>query len=188
MDKAEARAPDHRIWHVHQLGCGVLGGVLVTFGLLDFVNQLDLFSTSGGDVAGISSNGLLSTISVVVGGGLIASALAVRTTSSWVATVVGALFVVAGFVNLALLETSYNVLAFELPNVLFSLLSGIVLLALGLYGRGSGGLTEDNPYQQIRQESAAARQDAAARREAERTVRVREQARRRVEKRQRRAG
>lgn len=188
MDSAETRAPDHRIWHVHQFGCGVLGGVLVTFGLLGFVNQLDLFSTSGGDVAGVSSNGLLSTVSVVIGIGLITSAFAGRTTSSWVATVVGALFVVVGFVSLALLETSFNVLGFGLPNVLFSLLSGIVLLALGLYGRGSGGLEADNPYQQIRQESASARRDAAARRDAERTVRVREQARRRAEKRQRPTG
>lgn len=185
MDRAETRAPDHRIWHVHQVGSGVLGGVLVTFGLLGFVNQLDVFSTSGGEVVGVSSNGLLSTISVVVGIGLIVSAFAARATSSWVATVVGAVFIVAGFLNLTLLETSANVLAFELPNVIFSLLSGIALLALGLYGRGTGGLDDDNPYRQIRQEKENERREAASRREAARSVRVREQASRRAEKRQR---
>lgn len=185
MDRAETRAPDHRIWHVHQVGSGVLGGVLVTFGLLGFVNQLDFFATSGGDVAGVSSNGLLSTVSVVVGGGLIASAFAGSSTSSRVATVLGALFVVAGIVNLALLETSANLLAFELPNVIFTLISGIALLVLGLYGRASGGLTADNPYQQIRQEGVAARREAAVQRDAERSVRVREQAQRRAQKRQR---
>ena len=187
MADAVTRTPDqhHHIWHVHQVGCGVLGGVLVTFGLLGFVNQLDFFATSGGDVAGISSNGLLSTISVVIGAGLIASAFAPRATSSWVATVVGAVFVLAGFANLAVLETSANVLAFELPNVVFSLLSGIVLLALGLYGRTSGGLDEDNPYRQQREAAAAVRREAAVEREAARSVRVRQQAQRRAERRQR---
>ena len=181
----ETRDDEHQIWHVHQVGSGLLGGVLVTFGLLGFVNQLDFFATTGGEVAGISSNGLLSTVSVVFGVGLIASAFAPRATSSWLATVVGALFVVAGLANLALLETSANLLAFELPNVIFSLLSGLALLALGLYGRGSGGLDEDNPYRQRREQAAAARREVTARREAERTVRVRAQAERRAEKRRR---
>lgn len=187
MADAPTRAPDqdHHIWHVHQVGSGVLGGVLVTFGLLGFVNQLDFFATSGGEVAGISSNGLLSTVSVVVGAGLIASAFAPRATSSTVATVMGALFIVAGFVNLAVLETSANLLAFELPNVVFSLLSGIALLALGLYGRGSGGLDDDNPYRQQREGTAAVRREAAREKEAARSVRVRQQAQRRAERRQR---
>ena len=185
MPSTATRNDNHRIWHVHQVGSGVLGGVLVTFGLLGFINQLDFFATTGGEVNGISSNGLLSAVSVVFGAGLIASAFAPRETSSWVATLTGALFVVGGLGNLALLETSANLLAFELPNVLFSLLSGIALLTLGLYGRGSGGLDEDNPYRQRREQAAAARQEAAKGREAKRTVRVREQAHRRAEKRQR---
>ena len=190
MADALTRAPDsdHRIWHVHQVGCGVLGGVLVTFGLLGFVDQLAFFSTTGGEVAGMSSNGLLSTISVVVGAGLIASAFAPRATSSWVATVVGVVFVLAGFVNLAVLDTSANVLAFELPNVVFSLLSGIALLVLGLYGRGSRALDADNPYRLKAEAAAVARRDAATSRDAARSVRVREQAQRRAERRQRGRG
>lgn len=185
MTAVGTTAPDHRIWHVHQVGCGVIGGVLMTFGVLGFVNQLAFFSTEGGEVAGVSSNGLLSTVSVVVGAVLIASAFTPRATSSWVATAVGALFVVAGFVNLAVLESSANLLAFELPNVVFSWVSGIALLALGLYGRTSGGLDADNPYRQKREALVAERREAAVRREQERSVRVREQAQRRAEKRQR---
>ena len=175
---------DHHIWHVHQVGSGVLGGVLVTFGVLGFVNQLSFFSTTG-EVAGIPSNGLLSMISVAFGAVLIASAFAPRATSSRVATVVGALFVVAGFANLLVLETSANVLSFELPNVIFALLSGIALLVLGLYGRGSRALDDDNPYRLKAEATAAARREAAAKREAARSVRVREQAQRRAERRQR---
>ena len=176
---------DHHIWHVHQVGSGILGGVLVTFGVLGFVNRLSLFSTEGGEVAGVPTNGLLSTISVVFGAVLIASAFAPRSTSSTVATAVGGLFVVAGFANLLVLETSANVLNFELANVLFAVLSGLALLVLGLYGRGSRALDEDNPYRLKAEATAAARRQAATEREAARSVRVRQQAQRRAEKRQR---
>lgn len=187
MADATTRPPDsdHRIWHVHQVGSGILGGVLMTFGVLGFVDRLTLFSTEGGEVAGFPTNGLLSSISVVFGGVLIASAFAPRATSSWVATVVGAGFVLAGFANLLVLETSANILNFELANVIFALLSGLALLVLGLYGRGSRALDEDNPYRLKAEAAAAARREAAAQREAERSVRVREQAQRRAEKRQR---
>jgi signal transduction histidine kinase len=180
---ATTTASEHRIWHVHQVGSGVLGGVILTFGVLGFVNRLDFFATSGGEVAGYSSNGLLSTVSVVVGLVLIASAFAPRATSSWVATGVGSVFILAGLANLALLETSANILAFEMPNVLFSVLSGIVLLSLGLFGRSSGGLDPDNPYQQKREAAAAARREAAKQREAERAIRARQHAQRRAERR-----
>jgi hypothetical protein len=176
---------DHHIWHVHQVGSGVLGGVLVTFGVLGFVNQLSFFSTEGGEVAGIPSNGLLSTISIVFGAVLIASAFAPRATSSRVATVVGALFVVAGFANLLVLETSANILNFELANVIFALVSGLALLVLGLYGRGSRALDDDNPYRLHAEATAAVRREAAVQREAARSVRVRQQAQRRAERRQR---
>ena len=183
MADTSTRPPDHRIWHVHQVGCGVLGGVLLTFGVLGFARSLSFFDVSGGEVGGFSSNGLLSTVSVVIGTVLIASAFAPRSTSSWVATVVGALFVVAGFVNLALLDSEANVLAFELPNVLFSIVSGLALLALGLYGRGSGGLDEDNPYRQQREQRAAARRARAAEQEAARSARARQLAERKAERR-----
>ncbi len=138
---------------------------------------------TGGEVAGIPSNGLLSTISVVFGAVLIASAFAPRATSSTVATVVGALFVVAGFANLLVLETSANVLGFELSNVIFALGSGLALLVLGLYGRGSRALDDDNPYRLKAEATAAARREAAAKRDQARSVRVREQAQRRAERR-----
>lgn len=159
--------------------------MLVTFGVLGFVNRLSLFSTEGREVAGFPTNGLLSTISVVFGAVLIASAFAPRSTSSTVATVVGAAFVLAGFAHLLVLETSANVLNFGLANVVFALLSGLALLVLGLYGRGSRALDEDNPYRLRAEAGFAAKRDAAARREAARSVRVREQAQRRTERRSR---
>jgi hypothetical protein len=46
------------VWH--RLGAVVLGVVLWAFGILGLVNRLALFSTNGGHVLGLSSNGLLS--------------------------------------------------------------------------------------------------------------------------------
>ncbi len=60
--------------------------------------------------------------------------------------VVGALFLLSALANLAVLRTSFNILAFEFPNVVFSVVAGLLLLVLGAYGRISGNLPSDSPY------------------------------------------
>ena len=135
---------------VHRAGAAVLGAGLAVFGILGFVNRLAFLSVHGEQIVGLSSNGMLSTISVVVGGILIAAALRGGRISSTVTAVVGVLFLVSGLVNLAVLDTEWNLLAFRLPNVIFSFVAGMLLLFLGAYGRFSGGLTPDNPYYQYR--------------------------------------
>ena len=65
-----------------------------------------------------------------------------------VGVVVGGLFLVSGLVNMIVLNGPANVLAFTFPNVAFSLVVGLVLLSVGLYGRASGQLPADNPFRQ----------------------------------------
>ncbi|MFP5372423.1 MAG: DUF4383 domain-containing protein, partial [Actinomycetes bacterium] len=60
--------------------------------------------------------------------------------------VVGSLFLLSALVHLAVLRTGFNVLAFEMTNVFFSIGAGLVLLVLGAYGRISGHLPPDSPY------------------------------------------
>jgi len=43
-----------------------------------------------------------------------------------------------------------NLLAFRIPNVVFSFVAGALLLFLGSWGRFSGRLPDDNPYRQER--------------------------------------
>ena len=86
------------------------------FGVLGFVNRLDMFSTTGAPVLGLSSNGLLSTISVVVAVILIAAGLRGGRTASTVLVVIGAAFVASGLVNTLVLGTPLNLLAFRIPN------------------------------------------------------------------------
>jgi hypothetical protein len=60
--------------------------------------------------------------------------------------VLGALFLVSAVINLALLRTSFNVLAFRMSNVVFSDVAGLLLLVLGAYGRLTGNLPATSPY------------------------------------------
>lgn len=136
---------------VHRVGAIVLGLVLWVFGILGLISQLGFFNTTGEPVLGLSSNGLLSLVSLVVGAVLIGSGIRGGRTASTVTAVVGGLFLLSGLANLAVLDTSANLLAFTIRNVFFSLVVGLILLVLGLYGRVSGGLPDDNPYRRERQ-------------------------------------
>ena len=136
--------------HVHRTAAVVFGLGLGVFGVLGFVNRLDMFSTTGEPVLGLSSNGLLSTVSVVVAVILVAAGVRGGRTASTVLVVVGAAFVASGVVNALVLDTPLNLLAFRISNVVFSLVAGALLLFLGAWGRFTGRLPDDNPYRRER--------------------------------------
>jgi hypothetical protein len=155
MDLRDDLPVDHRLATVYRYGSGMCGLVLLCFGALGFANELSFFGTNGTWLAGLSSNGALSVVSVVFGLILAIGAVIGGNIASAVNITVGALFILSGFVNLALLERSANVLGFRMPNVLFSFVMGLVILTCGLYGRVSGGLPVDNPYWRRRHPEAA---------------------------------
>ena len=135
-----------RVPAVHRLGAMVVAAVIAAFGVLGLADGLAYFSTDGERIAGLSSNGLLSTISLVTAAVLVAAALRSSRIASTTMLVVGVLFLVSALANLAVLETSFNVLAFSMSNVVFSIVAGLTLLTLGAYGRISGNLPDDSPY------------------------------------------
>ena len=137
-----------RVPAVHRIGAIVVAAVIATFGVLGLANGLAYFSTDGERIAGLSSNGLLSTISLVTAAVLVAAALRGSRIASTTMLVIGALFLVSAMANLIVLETEWNLLAFSMANVIFSIVAGLVLLTLGAYGRVSGNLPEDSPYRQ----------------------------------------
>jgi hypothetical protein len=142
--------PDHPLCRVYRVGAALFGTGLIVFGGLGFANQLAFLSTNGRQILGLSSNGLLSLISLVVGIVLIAAAVIGGHLSSTVTAAIGGLFLLSGLANLAVLDTPLNLLAFKIQNVLFSLVAGMAMLFVGLYGRVSGGLPSDNPYVRAR--------------------------------------
>ena len=143
---ATSLSPGQRVPVVHRIGALAVAAVIAVFGLLGFVGGLPFFSTDGSDVLGLSSNGLLSAISIATAAVLVFSAFRSPRTASTVMIVVGSLFVLSALVNLAVLRTDWNLLAFKWPNVIFSVLAGLALLLLGAYGRVSGNLPADSPY------------------------------------------
>lgn len=139
-----------RLDQVHRVGAVAFGVGLGIFGALGFANGLQFFSTSGPEVLGLSTNGALSTVSVIVAVILIAAGVRGGRLASTVLVVIGAAFVLSGLVNTLVLDTSLNLLAFRIPNVIFSFVAGALLLFLGAWGRFTGRLPDDNPYQDER--------------------------------------
>ncbi len=146
QDEPGADGSARRVPAVHKLGALAVAAVIGVFGVLGFAGGLDFFSTEGEPILGLSSNGLLSTISILTAAVLVFAAFRSARTASTIMMVIGVLFLVSAFANLAVLRTGLNFLAFEMANVIFSILAGLVLLTLGAYGRVSGHLPADSPY------------------------------------------
>jgi hypothetical protein len=147
------RTRQHPVFWVHRIGCVVVALILWVFAILGFLGGAadEFVTTHGASVLGMTTNGLLCTISIVVGAVLVAAAVLGGRTASTASVIFGGLFLLSGLLNLiALVHQNLNVLAFTLPNVVFSLVVGLLLLCVGLYGRASGQLPVDNPYRQAR--------------------------------------
>ncbi|MFF6959483.1 DUF4383 domain-containing protein [Streptomyces sp. NPDC008317] len=153
---------DHHLATVYRFGAAFCGLVLIVFGALGFADALGFFDTHGSKVAGLSTNGALSVISLVVGAALILGGIVGGNFASTLNMTVGALFLLSGFVNLAVLDRSANVLNFRMPNVIFSFVMGLLIITFGMYGRVSSRLPHDNPYWRSRHPEQADREAAAA--------------------------
>ncbi|MFE3514024.1 DUF4383 domain-containing protein [Streptomyces sp. NPDC059166] len=141
---------DHRLSKVYRVGAGLMGLLLVAFGILGLIDRIGIFDTGGDTVAGLNTNGALSILSICVGGLLFVGMVIGGNFASTLNMVLGIAFILSGFVNLALLDTGLNFLAFHMQNVLFSFITGLLLMMFGMYGRVSGGLPHDNPYWRAR--------------------------------------
>ncbi|MFJ6838529.1 DUF4383 domain-containing protein [Streptomyces sp. NPDC091209] len=156
---------DHHLAAVYRWGSAFCGVVLLVFGILGFADELSPFNTNGDSIAGMSTNGALSLISVAVGLTLIAGAAIGGNVASTLNMTVGTLFLLSGFVHIFILDRPANVLGFGMTNVVFSFVMGLVILTFGMYGRVSSKLSHDNPYWQRRHPREAARESLARRRQ-----------------------
>jgi hypothetical protein len=136
----------HPIHTVHRVSCAAVGVFLLVFGVLGLTRRLAFLGTHGAIIMGLSSNGLLATVSVATSIVLIGAAARGGPTASTVGVGLGTLFLVSGLANLFVLNSAMNMLAFTLANVVFSLVVGLVLLFFGAYGRITGNLPTDSPY------------------------------------------
>lgn len=156
---------DHRLSQVYRFGGGAVGVFLLVFGILGLVDTVTFFGTTGKDVAGLSTNGALSTLSIVVGLILVTGAVRGGNFASTLNIVIGIGFVLSGFVHTALIGRGNNPLGFHMSNVIFSFAVGVALLAFGMYGRVGSALPHDNPYWRSRHPRRAAHEDAVRQRQ-----------------------
>ncbi|MFI2435581.1 DUF4383 domain-containing protein [Streptomyces sp. NPDC018693] len=141
---------DHRLNRVYRVGAGLMGLFLLAFGILGVTNNIGFFDTGGDEVWGLNTNGALSWLSIAVGVLLFVGMVIGGNFASTLNMTLGLLFIVSGFVNMGLLETDYNFLAFEIQNCMFSFAVGILLMVFGMYGRVGSALPHDNPYWRAR--------------------------------------
>jgi hypothetical protein len=151
--------PGHPLNRFYRVAAAVFGACLLAFGVLGLADRVPLFSTSGIDVMGLSSNGLLALVSVAVGGILIGAAAWGGPIASTTTAAIGVLFFLSGLVNIGLMNTPWNILAFDIRNVAFSFAASFLLMYAGFYGRLSGGLPEDNPYVRYRHHEPPVQED-----------------------------
>ncbi|MFG2980127.1 DUF4383 domain-containing protein [Streptomyces sp. NPDC048258] len=153
---------DHKLSKVYRVGAGLTGLLLVAFGILGLIDQIGFFDTGGDTVLALNTNGALSVLSICIGVLLFVGMVIGGTFASTLNIVLGVAFILSGFVNLALLDSGFNFLAFEIQNVLFSFVVGVMLMWFGMYGRVGSALPHDNPYWRARHPEAAAREQRAA--------------------------
>src|SRR4051812_22107851 len=110
-DTGERHSVDPRVFAVQRLGAALVGVTLLVFGLLGSTTGVPLLATHGERVLGLSSNGLLSALSLVVAAVLFWAAVRGPWIASTVMIVLGVLFLVSALGSLAVLHTSVNFLA-----------------------------------------------------------------------------
>ncbi len=90
---------------MHRVGAGGLGAFLVAFGFGGLALAPAFMSNTGPVVMGLSTDGLLSTLSPVVGVFLVGAAVRGGRTASTAAVAVGCLFLFSGLGNVLVLDT-----------------------------------------------------------------------------------
>jgi hypothetical protein len=159
--------------NLHRIGAAVVGGFVFVFGLAGLSARPDVFGTEGPVVFGMTTNGLLAFLSLAVGFMLLFAAVFGGPVAAWGAIAAGAGFILSGVVNVFLLGTPLNVMAFTMPNVVFSWVVGAVLVALGMIGRREhpsddslygSPLEYDDPAAQVHPNPVAAAELAEAER------------------------
>src|SRR3954452_397019 len=106
-----------RVYPVQRDGAILVALFLLVFAGLGFASGQPFLSVEGRPVLGMSSNGLLSTVSVVVALVLLAAAARGPRAASTTVIVLGPLFLLSAFVNAIVLSTRLNWLAFSISNV-----------------------------------------------------------------------
>jgi hypothetical protein len=117
---------NHRLRGVYRVIGGIVGVLLVVFGILGFVVS--------GDVLGAPASAGFSAICLVAGLVMILAAVQGRNAAAEANAYVGAALIVLGFVCLLTQHTA-NFLGTSMVDVMILFIGGTAALAAGFYGR-----------------------------------------------------
>ncbi|WP_231494117.1 DUF4383 domain-containing protein [Nocardiopsis sp. CNT312] len=133
---------------VHRTGSLLIGLAFIGFGVVGLIVGIPLVGEQGEVIVGMSTDGVIGFIAVVIGSFLVGAAAVGGRFSSTVCTTTGLLFAVGGLANLYLMSLSPNILAFSAPGAVLGVV-GFAMMAFGVYGRGS--LLTDDPHRIARE-------------------------------------
>jgi len=113
----------------------IFGAVYLLVGIFGFTvtTETGFFATRGGLLLGILEvNSFHSTAHLLIGAALLLAALSNVRAAHLIDTVVGAAFLLLGFVGLFIVNTDLNLLALNAPDNVVHFVSAVILLGVGL--------------------------------------------------------
>jgi hypothetical protein len=128
---------NHPAQPVYRVLSGLIGLYVLAFGISGLAQTWGLAFFDRGDnwALGLQTNPAFSLLSTVAGAVILGGALVGRNVNHFISLWGSTVFLLAGVVMMALLETQANLLNFAMANVIVSFLIGLGLLLAGLYGK-----------------------------------------------------
>jgi hypothetical protein len=128
---------NHPLRTFYRTFAGLAGLYVLAFGIVGLVQTwgMELFGRGSDWVLGLRTNLAFSILSIVVGAVVVVGAVIGGNIDRFVNLAGGIVFLVAGILMLALLQTELNFLNFTVATCVASFLIGIALGLAGLYGK-----------------------------------------------------
>ncbi|HEX6499365.1 MAG TPA: DUF4383 domain-containing protein [Micromonosporaceae bacterium] len=129
---------NHPLRPLYRVISAVIGLYVLVFGLLGVIetNGGPAFGKDGAAwVLGLRTNLAFSVISIIWGAVIFVAAIYGRNLFHYLAMLAGVVFMLNGFLMMALMQTSANVFAFSMVNCIVSFVFGMAVLASGLYSK-----------------------------------------------------
>jgi hypothetical protein len=129
---------NHHLQPLYRVLAGLAGVYVLVFGVVGVVQTrgLDTFAQDGlPAVLGLHANRAFAIISIVAGVVLLAGAVIGGKLDQRINLVIAAVFVLAGFAMMILLQSSLNFLGFSIATCVVSFLIGMLLFTAALYGK-----------------------------------------------------
>jgi hypothetical protein len=128
---------NHPAQPVYRLLAGLVGIYILTFGIVGLIQTWGLSFFDRGDnwVLALQTNPAFSLLSTIAGAVILGGSFVGGNVDHFINLWGSTVFLVAGVVMMALLETYANLLNFSMTTVIASFIIGVLLLLSGLYGK-----------------------------------------------------